>query len=110
MTSTDSGQAAARLIDSFIDAPPRQREAEYQRLVASVWDDGTLKELALPAAREIVDRLNSVDDEVKGHLAILLGLLAEAEYPKAEYPKAEYPKAEDPEAEHPAAGGEVTSA
>jgi SAM-dependent methyltransferase len=81
MNSHDSGQTVARLIDSFIDAPPDRQEAEYQRLLASLWDDGKLTELALPAAREIVRRLESVDDERKGHLAILLGLLAEAEYP-----------------------------
>lgn len=84
MTSVDSGHAVVQLIDSFTDAPPDQQEAEYQRLVARLWDDGRLTGLALPAAREIVRRLEVADDTQKGHLAILLGLLVEAEYPAAD--------------------------
>lgn len=71
----------AALLDSFSTATPDRLEAEYQRMVAEVWDDGALKDGALAAVPALVAHLGRVDDNRRGHLAVLLGLLAEAEYP-----------------------------
>ena len=83
-----SVSTVAELIDSFIDATPDRLDDEYQRLVGAVWNDGDLTELSLAAVPELVDRIEQVGDDRKGHLAILLGMLAEAEYPATDGPVA----------------------
>lgn len=69
------------LLDSFITAPRDRLDPAYRRLTAALWDGGRLTDAALPAAVGIVARLAEADEEVQGHLALLLGLLVEAEYP-----------------------------
>jgi predicted RNA-binding Zn-ribbon protein involved in translation (DUF1610 family) len=81
MANSGADHPVTALIDSFLSAPADELESAYQRLVGELWRDGETTELALPAVPGLVARLNVVDDEHKGHLAILLGLLAEAEYP-----------------------------
>jgi SAM-dependent methyltransferase len=81
MSVTTNRSTIAELIDSFATAAPDLLCAEYQRLVGELWCDGELSVHALPAVPALVSRFDEVDDQRAGYLAILLGLLAEAEYP-----------------------------
>ncbi|WP_433241281.1 class I SAM-dependent methyltransferase [Streptosporangium sp. CA-135522] len=81
MSVSTAHSTVAELIDSFTGATPDELDAEYRRLVGALWNDGDLTDLALSAVPALVARLGQVDDDRKGYLAILLGLLAEAEYP-----------------------------
>lgn len=74
------------LIDLFADAPDDRVDAEFQRLAAALWRDGALTDLALPAVPALAARIGKVDDRRKGYLAVLLGLLAETEYPATDGP------------------------
>ena len=67
------------LLDAFAKAPANQVESAYERLVEQLWQDGTTTDAAPQAVPELVARLSQVDTVRKGHLAILLGLLAEAD-------------------------------
>lgn len=84
MTDSSAHETVAELVKSFADAPgsadPEFRDA-FLRLATEVWDDGALTVLSEPAAGVLIEQLDLVDDERKGYLAVLLGLLAEAEYP-----------------------------
>jgi SAM-dependent methyltransferase len=80
MTGSDANPVAT-LIDSFAGAPADGLEEAYQRLVGALWLSGDPTELALPAVPQLVACLDQVDEPRQGHLAILLGLLAEAENP-----------------------------
>jgi SAM-dependent methyltransferase len=77
---------AHELIDAFADAPDDRLDAEFQRLAGALWRDGALTDLAYPAAPALVDRFGTVDDRRQGYLAVLLGLLAETEYPDPDGP------------------------
>ncbi|GAA3122035.1 methyltransferase domain-containing protein [Streptosporangium carneum] len=81
MKSSTTHPTVAELLDSFTDAAPERRDARYGRLVGALWNDGALTGLALPAVPALVARLEEVDDGLRGYLAVLLGLLAEAEFP-----------------------------
>ncbi|GAA3795911.1 hypothetical protein GCM10022226_14100 [Sphaerisporangium flaviroseum] len=83
MSVSTAHSTVAELVRSFTDADPGRAGAEYGPLVKALWNDGALTGLALPAVPELVAQLAEVDDERKGHLVVLLGLLAEAEYPAA---------------------------
>ncbi|GAA2076789.1 class I SAM-dependent methyltransferase [Actinomadura alba] len=83
MTGSDANPVAT-LIDSFVAAPTGRLEEAYQRLVGALWRDGLPTELALPAVPHLVACLDQVDEVRQGHLSILLGLLAEVEYPAAD--------------------------
>ncbi|WP_028568559.1 class I SAM-dependent methyltransferase [Salinispora tropica] len=69
----------AELLLSFAAAPAKDSFEEYQQLTAALWRDGELTELAHGAVSTVVDCLDEVADSHKGYLAILLGLLAEAD-------------------------------
>jgi SAM-dependent methyltransferase len=86
MAVTSTNPTLAELIDAFTSAPPQSRDTQYHRLVGALWSDGDLTDLALPAARELVARLDRVDDDHKGYLVVLLGLLVQAEYPATDAP------------------------
>jgi SAM-dependent methyltransferase len=77
---------AYKLIDLFAEAPDGRLDAEFRRLAGALWRDGALTDLAYPAVPALVARIGEVDDRRKGYLAVLLGLLAETEYPAADGP------------------------
>lgn len=84
MTDSNAHETVAELVKSFADAPAGAEGAfreSFSRLVDAVWRDGALTSLSEPAAGVLIEQLDLVDDERKGYLAVLLGLLAEAEYP-----------------------------
>ncbi|VVJ20420.1 Uncharacterised protein [Amycolatopsis camponoti] len=87
---TDSGTSAqiAELADGFVNAPTEQLDERFRRLTGALWDDGVLTDLALPAVPALVARLDKAADDRKGHLAVLLGVLAEAEFPETGGPVA----------------------
>lgn len=76
------------LITTFVDAPDDRLGTEFQRLTGALWRDGALTDLAHPATQALTARFGGVDDRRKGYLAVLLGLLAEAEYPATDGPVA----------------------
>lgn len=76
------------LLDDFADAPPGRRDAAFHRLAAALWDDGAPTALAAASVPSLIGALDRVDDARRGHLLVLLGLLAEAEYPAADGPVA----------------------
>jgi SAM-dependent methyltransferase len=88
MSVSTSGSAVTKLIDSFAGAVPGRVDAEFRRLLDALWDNGELTDQAQPAASELVARLEQVDDIRKGYLAVLLGLLVEAEHPATDGPVA----------------------
>lgn len=57
----------------------------YQRLAGALWSEGKLTDLAVDAVPALVAALDETGPDRQGHLAVLLGLLgllAEAEYPR----------------------------
>jgi SAM-dependent methyltransferase len=74
------------LLDVFGEVADDRLGVEFQRLVGALWRDGTLAEAAHLAVPALVARMGEVDDRRKGYLAVLLGLLAEAEYPATDGP------------------------
>ncbi|GAA2053415.1 hypothetical protein GCM10009839_71550 [Catenulispora yoronensis] len=74
---------AAGPLTAFREADSEALAGAFDRLVAAFWSDGALTDPG--RAREAVPELLSVwdgaDPERRGYLAILLGLLAESEYP-----------------------------
>jgi SAM-dependent methyltransferase len=76
-----TAHAAVGSVDAFVEAGPESRAAQFRALVEELWYDGELSPSALSAIPVLVDALRSAGNEHRGHLAILLGLLAEAEYP-----------------------------
>jgi SAM-dependent methyltransferase len=69
------------LLDSFADATPGHLDEDFLRLVDAVWAEGRLTGLAAQAVPAILARIDQVGDDRRGRLLVLLGLLAEAEYP-----------------------------
>ncbi|ETK37177.1 class I SAM-dependent methyltransferase [Microbispora sp. ATCC PTA-5024] len=84
--TTAADVTVSDLLDAVISAPAVRLDAEFLRLVDALWDGGTLTALALPAVPLVLERLDRAGDDRKGHLLVLLGLLAEAEYPDTEGP------------------------
>jgi SAM-dependent methyltransferase len=80
MTRAATRPTVAELVDDFAAAPPDRLQAEFLRLVGALWSDGKPTELAVPAVPALVAELAGAADR-RGHLVLLLGLLAEAEYP-----------------------------
>lgn len=86
MAISGSPPAVAELVDEFLGAPSDQLDAGFQRLIGALWNDGEATGPALQATVEVVTRFGEVDDERKGHLAMLLGLLIETELPATDGP------------------------
>ncbi|GII88136.1 hypothetical protein Ssi03_61260 [Sphaerisporangium siamense] len=86
MSVSTAHSTAAEVVGAFTGADRDRLVPEFHRLVAALWDDGTLTDLAVPAVPVLVERLGQVDDERKGYIAVLLGILIEAEYPDTEGP------------------------
>lgn len=90
MSVSTTPLTVADLLEDFTGAAPDDLDAEFQRLVGALWNDGEVTGQALAAIPELVAHLDVVGTDRIGYLIVLLGLLAEAEYP--------------------ATGGEVTAA
>ncbi|XVQ84310.1 methyltransferase domain-containing protein [Microbispora siamensis] len=72
---------AAGLVAEFVAAPPAAVGERYRRLVGGLWQEGMATGRSLPAVPELVAGMGRADPGRQGYLAILLGLLAESEYP-----------------------------
>ncbi|MGW4065079.1 class I SAM-dependent methyltransferase [Amycolatopsis sp. NPDC004747] len=72
---------AAALVASFAEAGPDRLDGEFRRLAGALWNDGAATAAALPAVPGIVAAFGEADDAHAGYLAVLLGLLAEADSP-----------------------------
>jgi len=105
MSVSTSRPTVGDLIDSFTQAPPDRVYAEYQRLVGALWNAGTLTDLAPIAAPALAARLAAAGTERQGHIAVLLGLLVEAER-AAEGPRGP----QNADAVAPAAAGPISAA
>ncbi len=81
MTVDTTHPIVAELLTSFSTATSDALERPYRRLVDALWDQGDVTTLALPAAPAIIASLDTVDEGRAGYLAILLGVLAEVEFP-----------------------------
>jgi SAM-dependent methyltransferase len=73
--------AAVGLAEAFVRTAPDDVPAAFRALVDALWDDGVASADALAAVPSIVAALERAGTDRKGHLAILLGLLAETDYP-----------------------------
>ncbi|MER6624608.1 class I SAM-dependent methyltransferase [Streptomyces sp. NPDC000931] len=83
-----TAHATDALIDAFVNAAPEQAEHHYRTLVEAVWEDGEPTASALDAVPALAAALERAGDGRRGHLAILLGLLAESEHPTVAGPVA----------------------
>jgi SAM-dependent methyltransferase len=81
MSVSAADSVVAELLTSFTNAAPDRIETEFQRLASAVWNDGKLTDIAPEAAPLLVAAVDTVGRDRLGHLAILLGLIVEAEYP-----------------------------
>ncbi|MET8144076.1 class I SAM-dependent methyltransferase [Sphaerisporangium sp. NPDC005288] len=86
MSVATTGPAVAELLTDFTTAEPASLEADFHRLVSALWHRGEAGDRALTAVPALVAALDEAGDDRKGHLAVLLGLLAEAEYPAIDGP------------------------
>jgi SAM-dependent methyltransferase len=84
MSVSAADSTVAELVRSFRDATQDGLDAAYHRLVGALWNDGKLTDLAPEAAPAVVAALDEVGADRQGRLAILLGLLVEAEYPRTD--------------------------
>ncbi|MEH1102309.1 methyltransferase domain-containing protein [Micromonospora sp. CPCC 205561] len=82
MTDSTVRAGVRDLLDAFTSAPPDRRAAEFQRLTETVWRDGTLTDRAAAAVGDLRAALDRAPAAQQGYLLVLLGLLAEAEYPE----------------------------
>ena len=81
-------QPVAQLLDAFAGATPDDLDAEYERLVGALWEEGALTDRAAAATPDLVAALDRVGAGRQGHVLVLLGLLAQAEYPATDGPVA----------------------
>ncbi|WP_335934877.1 class I SAM-dependent methyltransferase [Streptomyces sp. PTD5-9] len=88
MNASTAHPTAVALVDDFVAAPHDERDARFRALVDALWSDGRAADAALPAVPALVGALADSGEERQGHLAILLGLLAESEYPELDGPLA----------------------
>lgn len=82
MTVPAAGSTVAALVRSFTGARSDDLEPAYQRLVSALWSEGKVTDVAAAAVPTVVAALDEAGPDHQGRLAILLGLLAEAEYPR----------------------------
>ncbi len=81
MTQSTPELTAAELLDSFAKADSGDIENEYGRLVGALWQDGAPTAAAAAAVPAVIARLDEVEEDRRGHLIVLLGLLVETEAP-----------------------------
>jgi hypothetical protein len=83
MTVSTIQPPVTELIGAFAAAPPDRIGQEYLRLAEAVWNGGTPpRDVALAAVPALVALLDEPGDRRKAYVAVLLGLLAESEYPE----------------------------
>lgn len=82
MTVPGADPAVVELVRSYTGAVSDDLEAAYQRLVGALWNEGKVTDVAAAAVPAVVAALDETDTDRQGRLAILLGLMAEAEYPR----------------------------
>jgi SAM-dependent methyltransferase len=82
MSVSAADSPVADLVRSFTGATPDNVKSAFDRLAGALWSEGKLTDLAVEAAPSVVAAFDEVGPDRKGYLAILLGLLAEAEYPR----------------------------
>lgn len=78
--------AAVGLAEAFTHSRPDDVAERFRALVDSVWSDGRAGPDALAAVPALVEALERSGSDRKGYLAVLLGLLAETEYPDLDGP------------------------
>jgi len=76
----------AQLLAAFEAAPSHRLEAAWQDLTAALWLDGKATDAAVAAVPMLRAALWRADEQRAAHLAMLLGLLAETEYPAQDGP------------------------
>ncbi|MGW0752169.1 class I SAM-dependent methyltransferase [Streptomyces sp. NPDC002587] len=86
MTDQTTVPAVSEHLDAFANAPADQLEAQFLRLAGEVWGQEDSASAAVSAVPALVSLLDTVDDQRKGYVAVLLGLLAEAEHPVTDGP------------------------
>ncbi|MFE7131354.1 methyltransferase domain-containing protein [Streptomyces sp. NPDC057638] len=80
---------ALALADAFTTAAAGEVPGSFGALAASVWRDGKATGDALAAVPVLVDALREAPGDRTGYVAVLLGLLAESEYPRLDGPLAD---------------------
>ncbi|MGR6975135.1 methyltransferase domain-containing protein [Streptomyces cynarae] len=78
--------AAVALAEAFVRAAPGDVPAGFRALVDALWSEGRASTDALAAVPSLVTALERAGTDRKGYLAVLLGLLAETEYPDLDGP------------------------
>ncbi|WP_433136291.1 class I SAM-dependent methyltransferase [Actinomadura nitritigenes] len=82
MVLSESPGTAPELVEALTGAPLERLRAEFPRLIAAVWSDGAGTDLAAPAVRLLMEEPDLPGMERLPYLAVLLGLLAEAQPPE----------------------------
>jgi SAM-dependent methyltransferase len=78
MTNLPADSTVIATLDELSSVNAEEVPAVYRRLVASVWEAGTLTAEAAAAVPAVIDALSSVERGRRGYLVILLGLIVEA--------------------------------
>src|SRR5687767_9076981 len=81
-------QSVVDLIDAFAAAAPSRLPDAFAVLTDALWRAGRSTEDAPAAAALLLQRWNTIGDDRQGHVAVLLGLLVDAEYPTTDGPVA----------------------
>lgn len=84
--NVSTAPAAAGLVDAVVRAAPDDVAAEFRTLVDALWADGEAGTGAIDAVPPLVAALEEAAVDRKGYAAVLLGLLAESEYPDTDGP------------------------
>jgi SAM-dependent methyltransferase len=84
--NVSTAPAAVSLAEALVRAAPDDVAGAFRTLVDALWADGTADVEALAAVPSLVVALERADGDCQGHLAVLLGLLAETEYPDLDGP------------------------
>ncbi|MGW1296313.1 methyltransferase domain-containing protein [Streptomyces sp. NPDC002533] len=84
--NVSTAPAADGLLDAVVRAAPDDVAAEFRTLVDALWSGGAAHADALDAVPALVAALAEADADRKGYVAVLLGLLAESEYPATDGP------------------------
>ncbi|MCY0942941.1 methyltransferase domain-containing protein [Streptomyces antarcticus] len=89
MTPRTVGPTTDASLTALLQASPDRIDEAFLRLAGELWKDGEATEEALPSVPALVAALAVADGSRQGHLALLLGLLAETEHTAAEQPLTE---------------------
>lgn len=81
MGDTSTISVARATIEQFTDASPGELDSAFRRLATEFWEDGSVRPEALSGIPALLDLLGAVPPEKQAKLAVLLGLLAEADSP-----------------------------